>query len=133
MFEKLLSKISPPDAEQKIDYAFDFFYRFRRRVATAGMGLLAAWMAIHIIFGANGMMVFKNKKSDFQRLEGEIKSLQDENDVLTKQVKQLRSDPRAIEREAREQLRYAKPGEVIYLLPGTGDDQQAPPNAAAKK
>jgi cell division protein FtsB len=29
----------------------------------------------------------------------------------------LRNDPKAIEQEAREQLHYAKKGEVIYLLP----------------
>ncbi len=32
-------------------------------------------------------------------------------------VDRLKSDPNAIEHEAREKLHYAKPGEVIYTLP----------------
>jgi len=32
-------------------------------------------------------------------------------------LKKLKSDPDAIEHEAREKLHYAKPGEVIYALP----------------
>ena len=36
---------------------------------------------------------------------------------MRKQIDQLKSDPDAIEREAREELHYAKPGEVIYTLP----------------
>jgi cell division protein FtsB len=38
-----------------------------------------------------------------------------------------------IEKEAREQLRYAKPGEVIYLLPEkTGPQPSQPPESAKK-
>jgi cell division protein FtsB len=43
--------------------------------------------------------------------------MDEENRRLDSEIKALKSDPKAIEKEAREQLRYAKPGEVIYLLP----------------
>jgi cell division protein FtsB len=33
------------------------------------------------------------------------------------QIERLKSDPDAIEHKAREELHYAKPGEVIYTLP----------------
>jgi cell division protein FtsB len=46
---------------------------------------------------------------------------------LDAEIKALKSDPKAIEKEAREQLRYAKPGEVIYLLPEQRGPQTAPP------
>jgi cell division protein FtsB len=48
----------------------------------------------------------------------------------------LKSDPKAIEKEAREQLRYAKPGEVIYLLPeqqGQHLAEPPPPPESARK
>ncbi len=38
--------------------------------------------------------------------------------------KRLQSDPEEIEREAREKLHYAKPGEVIYTLPTPTQGQQ---------
>jgi cell division protein FtsB len=43
--------------------------------------------------------------------------MDEENRRLDAEIKALKSDPKAIEKEAREQLRYAKPGEFIYLLP----------------
>ena len=36
---------------------------------------------------------------------------------MREHVNRLKSDPSAIEHEAREKLHYAKPGEVIYTLP----------------
>ena len=50
----------------------------------------------------------------------EIKQLQDENAHLREHVEQLKSDPDAIEHEAREKLHYAKPNEVIVALAGAG-------------
>jgi cell division protein FtsB len=38
-------------------------------------------------------------------------------------IEHLKSDPDAIEREAREKLHYAKPGEVIYTLPVAAQPQ----------
>ena len=46
-----------------------------------------------------------------------IDELQQENARLKDHIEKLRSDPDAIEHEAREKLHYAKPGEVIYTLP----------------
>jgi cell division protein FtsB len=43
--------------------------------------------------------------------------LQQENDLLTAHVNRLQSDPNAIEHQAREELHYTRPGEVIYALP----------------
>ena len=36
---------------------------------------------------------------------------------LERRIRQLRSDPNAIEQIAREELKMAKPGDVIYTLP----------------
>ncbi len=92
-------------------------YTSRRRVATLGVGLVALWLSYHVVFGPNGMLVYRQKRSDYTKLQQEIEVLQKENARYTQQIKALKSDPQAIEREAREQLRYAKPGEVVYFLP----------------
>ncbi len=56
--------------------------------------------------------------------------MDEENRRLDAEIKALKSDPKAIEKEAREQLRYAKPGEVIYLLPEQpGQHRGADPSA----
>jgi len=89
----------------------------RRKAATAGAALLALGVGYHVIFGANGLTVYEQKRHETQRLSQEMLQLQHENDLLTGHVARLQSDPNAIEQQAREQLRYARPGEVIYALP----------------
>ena len=96
-----------------------WFERSRRKLATAAVGALLCLIGYHAIFGANGFLVFHQKKSESQRLELEIQSLQQDNARREKEIKALKSKPQAIEKEARERLRYARPGEVIYTLPPT--------------
>ncbi len=119
--------------QQIVEYVCGIFYRSRRKLATAAVGVLAVWLGFHVIFGANGMLVYQHKRSEYKKLQIEMKQLEDENQRLNKQVDELRNDPKAIEREAREQLHYTKPGEKIYLLP---EQRPAPdkagPNAAAE-
>ena len=92
-------------------------YSERRRLATAGVALLTLWLFLHVTFGANGMVVYRAKQEERQKLQGEIEKLQKENELYEQQVKSLQSDPQAIEKEAREQLHYARPGEVVYVEP----------------
>jgi len=106
--------------------------RARRKLATAGIGLLAMALAWHVIFGANGMLIYHQKRSEYKQLQIEIDALQKENQQLQQSVEKLRSDPKAIEREAREQLRYARPGEVIYTLPSP-PPARPPANLSAAK
>ena len=108
-------------------------YRFRRKLATAAVALLALMLAFHVIFGQNGMVVYGKKKAEYRSLEKDVNQLQQENKLLSDQIKALKTDPKAIEREAREQLRYARPGEVVYLLPGQKAPEVPPPNADARK
>jgi len=63
------------------------------------------------------MVVYRQKKTEYQNLQREIGGLQQENERYTQGIKSLETDPKAIEKEAREQLHYARPGEVIYVSP----------------
>jgi cell division protein FtsB len=92
-------------------------YAARRRLATAGVVLVTVWLFLHVMFGANGMVVYRAKRTDYQKLQSEIRKLQKENDDYAQQIKALQSDPKAIEKEAREQLHYTRPGEVVYVQP----------------
>ena len=100
----------------------EYLFRVRRRLATLGVGLLALWLAFRVVSGPNGWIVYHQKKLEYQQLQQEVQQLQKENEELERRVQALKNDPEAIEKEAREQLRYAKPGEVIYVLP----EQKAP-------
>ena len=104
-------------------------YGARRRLATAGVVLLTVWLFLHVMFGANGMVVYRGKRAEYQKLQSEIDQLQKENDSYTQQIKALQTDPKAIEKEAREQLHYTRPGEVVYVQP----TPQKPATHAARK
>ena len=96
--------------------AMDFLYRVRRRIATALAVALAIIFGYHVIVGRNGLNAYEQKRTEDRTLHHQIQSLQQENDRLKEHVEHLKTDPDAIEREARERLHYARSGEVIYTL-----------------
>jgi cell division protein FtsB len=49
-------------------------------------------------------------------LAREIEDIRAENVRLAAEIRALRTDPRAIERIAREQLGLARPGETVFLI-----------------
>lgn len=108
-----------------------WMYTARRRLATATVCVVTVWLFLHVMFGANGMVVYRQKRVEYQNLQNEIDALQSENDRYTGQIKSLKSDPQTIEREAREQLHYARPGEVVYVSPSP--QSQLPATNAARK
>ena len=107
-------------------------YRLRRRIATIAVAVVAVSLFVHVMFGANGMVVYKQKRTEFQSLQTEIDGLQKENDRYTGQIQSLKTDPKTIEKEAREQLHYARPGEVIYVAPAPLATDRPANNAARK-
>jgi cell division protein FtsB len=92
-----------------------------RRVATVAVLLLTVGVVLHAMFGANGMVVYQQKRAERQTLQSEVMRLQKENDEYVERIKALKTDHRAIEKEAREQLHYTRPGEFVYVAP------EAPP------
>jgi|SRR5689334_3753808 cell division protein FtsB len=100
-----------------LETAWQKAYEWRRKAATATLCFVAAWVAYHVIFGANGMVIYSHKRAEYRSLNKEILELKNDNQQLSQQVDALKSDPKAIEKEAREQLRLARPGEVIYMVP----------------
>jgi len=92
-------------------------YGLRRRIATIAVTGLAAFLFVHVMFGANGMIIYKEKRAEYEALRNQNIQMQEENDRYTRQIQGLKSDQKAIEKEAREQLGYAKPGEYVYVAP----------------
>lgn len=90
-----------------------------RRVVTVAAAGLAVALGYHVVFGQNGLTVYQQKRQDTRSLEIQLKSLERENELLKSHVDRLQNDPNAIEHQAREELHYTRPGEVIYTLPAT--------------
>jgi cell division protein FtsB len=106
-------------------------YGLRRRIATVTVAALAGLLFVHVMLGANGMMVYKQKRMEYQSLQKRIAQQQKENDLYTEQIQGLKTDEKFIEKEAREQLHYARPGEYVYVPPPP--QEPIPVNRSAKK
>jgi cell division protein FtsB len=122
-FERLVERTRP---------VWSTLYRLRRRIATVTVIVLAAGLFFHVVFGANGMVVYKQKRAEIKALQKEVSDLQQQSETYQEQIKGLKTDPKAIEKEAREQLHYARPGEVIYVPPAPANPQKPVTNAAQK-
>lgn len=91
--------------------------------------MLTLSLILHAMFGANGMVVYQQKRAERQALQAEVERLRKENDQYVEKIKALKTEPGAIEREAREQLHYTRPGEYVYVAP---DPATKPPVGRAK-
>jgi cell division protein FtsB len=114
--------VSPPTSEKPgrlawVRAACAPFAIGRRRAATLAAAALALAVGYHVVFGANGLTVYEQKRHETHTLTQEMQVLQRENEQLQGHVDRLQSDPNAIEHQAREELHYTRPGEVIYTLP----------------
>jgi cell division protein FtsB len=117
---------------EKIESIREWAHKRQKTLASLGMCAAALLLAYHVFSGSNGIKVYTQKHAENKALQQELEQLKKENEDLSQRVKALKSDPETIEKEAREQLRYAKPGEVIYVMP---EQKQAmpPANATAEK
>ena len=91
--------------------------------------LLCIALIVHEIFGQHGILGLRREQGQVQSLRQQIQQLQQENEQLDKQIKALRSDPKAIERIAREQMHLARPGERIYIFPEKDSKTEQDPPA----
>ncbi|HSY11727.1 MAG TPA: septum formation initiator family protein [Verrucomicrobiae bacterium] len=110
-----------------IHIAGRWVYRMRRVLATFCIALLAVLIGYKVVFGANGMKVWEAKRAEVSNMEQEIDRQQQEHQDLQREVDALqRGDASVIEKEAREQLGYVKPGEVVLFEPRAKSDPRRP-------
>ena len=100
-----------------------------RRNGGTLLGLLLLALVVHDVFGTHGYLAMRRTQQEIDKVKAGIEQLNKENAELEQEVKDLRSDPRKIEKIARDELGLARPGEVIIKIP---QSQQLPRNAASK-
>jgi cell division protein FtsL len=95
---------------------------FLRRNLRTILGLTIAALAIHDVFGPHGFLAMRRAQQEIKQFSAELQKLNQENQALSDEVTSLKTDPRLIERIAREDMGLAKPGEYIFKMPATQDD-----------
>jgi cell division protein FtsB len=89
-------------------------------------------MLVHVMFGPNGMVIYRQKRAEYKQLQSENEHLKTENHQYEQQNRALRSDPKTIEKVARESMGYARAGEVVYVPPAPADPAKPAVNTASK-
>lgn len=79
--------------------------------------LVFVLLFVHDIFGDHGFIAMRRTQREIEQMRGDISKLNDENRSLSGQVTALKSDPRMIERIARDEMGLARPGEMIFKVP----------------
>jgi cell division protein FtsB len=116
-FEELETR-KPKTPEKPLqERVADWSVRMWRPAGTGVMVALALLLGWHVVNGKHGLLSWQLNRHQDKELGKEILDLQHENARLSVRVEKLKSDPNAIEHEARQKLHYAKPGEVIVDLP----------------
>jgi cell division protein FtsB len=87
-----------------------------RRRATAGYVALVAALLACSALDPGGLRRALELEEQARRIEREGAAAAAQVARLRREVKALRGDPAALERAAREELGYVKPGEVVYKL-----------------
>jgi cell division protein FtsB len=91
--------------------------KFLRQNAAAFLWTGMALLVVQDVFGTHGVLAMRRSQREAGEIRKEIQKLNDENRELQDRVKDLKSDPQAIEEIARKDMGLAKPGELIFKLP----------------
>lgn len=67
--------------------------------------------------GSHGYLHLLQTRKESAALEKKSDSLEKEMRDLRRQIEALEQDPVALEKHAREEVGFAKPGETIYVFP----------------
>jgi cell division protein FtsL len=81
------------------------------------LGLFVVVLLVHNVFGAHGFLAMRRTQGEIEKVKKELNRLNSENLQLQDDVKSLKTDPRRIEKIARDELLLAKPGEIIINTP----------------
>ncbi|MBF5040821.1 septum formation initiator family protein [Aggregicoccus sp. 17bor-14] len=87
----------------------------RRKLLGVAVGV-ALLLATASVADARGFRRYLSLRQEVAALDARNRTLAEQNEALRKEISALRSDPQALERAAREELNFVKPGEIVFHL-----------------
>ncbi|HLL06386.1 MAG TPA: septum formation initiator family protein [Myxococcaceae bacterium] len=78
--------------------------------------VLAGVLSLASVADARGFRRYLKLRQDVEALQERNRSLAQQNEGLLREINALRKEPAALERAAREELGYIKPGELVFHL-----------------
>ncbi len=88
---------------------------FRRKLLIAGLGFFFLVLLLASFFGKKGLIEIYRAQKEQKTLLQEIALLEIETGRLEKEIEELKHNPKAVEKKAREKLWLVKPDEVVII------------------
>jgi cell division protein FtsB len=88
-----------------------------RRVIAVILGGLFLALGAYQVWGAKGFFALRRRLQEEQEWQQRNLALRRENEALQKRIHDLRTDPQAIDKIAREEYMLAAPGDKVLLAP----------------
>jgi cell division protein FtsB len=88
---------------------------FRRKLLIAGLGFFFLVLLLASFFGKKGLIEIYRAQKEHKALFQEIARLEIEKSKLEKEIEELKQNPKAVEKKAREKLWLVKPDEVVII------------------
>lgn len=77
---------------------------------------VAAALVLLSLMDSGGFRHSMALKRELAELEERNRVLRERNQALIEEIELLRSDPKALERAAREELGFVRPGELVFIV-----------------
>ncbi|ATB39770.1 septum formation initiator family protein [Cystobacter fuscus] len=87
-----------------------------RRKLLAVAACVAALLTVVSAADAKGFRRYLSLRQDVEAIHERNQAITAQNEALRREINALRTDPSALERAAREELGYIKPGEIVFHL-----------------
>jgi cell division protein FtsB len=125
-----------PNGDPNIGF-FEQLGQFFRRNMYLFLIVGFALLLLQDVFGTHGVLAMRQSQKEAQGIQKDISRLDEENQRLQNRVKALKTDPAAIERIAREEMKLSRQGEVVFQTqpkPGREFQNSSPhPDDSTKK
>lgn len=89
----------------------------KKKIFVLGVACLLLIMIVTALFGKKGVMDLRRARRTLAVRAEKIRTLEAERAKLEAEIGRLESDPRAVEKPAREKLGLVEPGEKVVVDP----------------
>jgi len=87
----------------------------RRKILLAAVGFFFLVLLISSLFGKKGLIEIYKARRNYETLLREVKRLEAEKTRLEGEIEDLKNNPQAVEKEAREKLWLIRPDEKVMV------------------
>ena len=88
---------------------------FKRKIVIGGLGFLLFVLTVASFFGKRGLIEIYRTRRKQEVLLQRIEQLEARRGKLERDIEELRTNPKAVEKKAREKLGLVKEGEIVII------------------